>query len=258
MTSEYVVRTVMEMTTSEKHKGRFTKFQIATIVVALLSAMLTFSGLKLQDVTTFISASLSPKVDFTITSLTTPEYIPSDYGRSLTVSPEYIIVTNVGLGSDTVYQGSAMRFSISFENRGKKAMEQSRVLVLIVDPLYRIWGVWNRSSTSDELTRGWSFDYYFPSLDQKIIGTWVIIAHLYDDTPSLPLLVSYEFRMFRVTDDVGQPWWISVVGTAIGLAIGFTTAFALIEGYERLRGRWKKRVKEVAESPKIGLLGYPQ
>lgn len=253
MTSEYVLKTVVEMTTSEKHKGRFSKIEIATIVIALVGVMLTFSGLKLQDVTTSISASLSPKADYTITSLTSPEYFSSDYGHSLSVSPEYIIITNVGLGSDSVYQGSPMRFSVSFENKGKKAIEQSRVLIFLVDPLYRIWGVWNRSSTNDELTQGWSFDYYFPPLDQKIIGTWVIIAHLYDDKSALPLLVSYEFRMFRVTDDAGQPWWMGLLASIAGLAIGLTVFVAVVGGYEYIRDRMKKQSKSVAESPKIEL-----
>jgi hypothetical protein len=234
----------MEMTSGRK--PRLSKIQLATVIIALLSLVVAFTGVKFQDITSYISVSLSPRADYTIRSSATPSYISSDYGQSLLVSTEYIIITNVGLSSDTFYQANPMRFSVSFEDKGKKAVEQPNILILIVDPLYRIWGVWNKSATNDELTHGWSFDYHFPPLDQKIIGTWVIITHLYDDATASPVLISYEFRMFRVTDEAPSSWELGVlVSTAIA-TVGTIALFYV----DRRMNRARKKLESEIESKK--------
>lgn len=161
-----------------------------------------------------------PKADSVIESLTIPADLPYDFKSSLSVSSEYYIATSANM-KDTPYQGDPLQIRISFQNMGKKAVQQPRITIYVVDYMYRIWGQWNHSITSSILTNGYILDYHFPPLDQKIRGAWSVFVLLYDDANST--LVSYIAKEIMVTDVAPIPFWqetyVYVLVVYIGLAL---------------------------------------
>lgn len=210
----------------------------------MLSLVVAFTGIRFQDISSWFSETMFPKADYTLESVTTPTILSTDFRESLSVSPEYFVVTIVNLKSETPYQGEPMQLSISFDNKGKKSVEQPRILVFFVDYMYRVWSAWNESVTSDVLTRGCSLEYRFPPLDQKIVGDWSIFVLLYDDAENT--LVSYVLKQFTVTDIAPLPWWqdwTSILVISVSILVCAFALYAVIpdtEWYERRRKRKKK------------------
>lgn len=193
------------MSDKKSTESRIGKIQWALFAVTFLSLIIAFTGVNFQNISSYFSESMFPKADFEVESWTTPTILPSDFRESLSVSPEYFMVTSIRLKSDKPYQGEPMRLRISFDNKGKKSVEQPRIVTYFVDYTSRVWNIWNKSITNDMITKGCRIDYYFPPLDEKIVGTWSIFALLYDDAEGV--LVSYVLRAFTVTDVAPIPWW---------------------------------------------------
>jgi len=185
----------------EKFKKRLVSW---TPVIALLSLIVTIAAMVYPSISLSISSYFFPEADYSINSVTTPTILSNDFRQSLSVSTEYIVVTSVNLKSNTPYQGDPLQLSISYENEGKKSVKQPRVSVYFVDFMFRVWNVWNESLTNDKLTEGFSLEYHFPPLDEKIVGNWIVFVLLYDDVESV--LVSYVLKTFTVTDVAPQPW----------------------------------------------------
>lgn len=186
----------------EKFRKRLVSW---TPVIALLSLIVTIAAMFYPSISLSISSYFISKADYSIDSVTIPTILSNDFRQSLSVSTEYIVVTSVNLKSNTPYQGDPLQLSISYENEGKKSVKQPRVSVYFVDFMFRVWNVWNESLTNDKLTEGFSLEYHFPPLDEKIVGNWIVFVLLYDDVESV--LVSYVLKTFAVTDVAPQPWW---------------------------------------------------
>ena len=203
-----------------------------------MALVVTFTGTNFQNIVSWWSETWFRPADFTIETLETPERLSNntiDFLLSLSVSQEYFVVTSVSLKSERPYQGEPMQFSISFENRGKRAVEQPRVEIYCVDYMYRVWGVWNNSVANEKMTKGCSFDYNFPSPDQKTVGTWFLLVLLYDNAEDV--LASYESKQFTVIDTTPRPWWEEV----LGIVGSFGVAGVLTYAIRYLRGRREKR-----------------
>lgn len=201
----------------------------------MLSLLVAFTGVNYQSVGNYFSGILFPKADFTIVSWTNSTILPYyDFMPSLSVSPAYLVVTSVNLKSDQPYLGDPLQFTISFENKGKKPVEQPRVVIYFVDFEHRVWQTWNRSDASSIVAKGCSIDYYFPSLDQKTVGSWSILVMLYDDANGT--LVSYEMKQFGVTDVAPNYLWQYILGGLTVLPIAVVIVFRF----------WRyKKVKEI-------------
>ena len=201
----YRSKLVVEKTSDKESTERpVSKVQWALFTIALLSLIMAFMGINYQTISSYISSYLFPKADFKVESWTAPTLLPEDFGHSLSVSPKYFVVTSIALKSKKPYICEPLQFSISFENKGKKSIEQPRIIVYAVDFMYRVWGIWNKTVTKDVLTKGCRIEYHFPLLDQKTVGTWVFLVLLYDDAEGV--LVSYEAWEFTVTDVPPEPW----------------------------------------------------
>ena len=204
---------------SEAKTGRFsTKIQLMTAIIAILSLLIAFFGANSQNISIFLSNVMFPKPDFSIGSVANSSLLPSGFESSLYTSPEYYYVTSISLKTDTPYIGDAFQFGISFQNSGKKTVEQPRIVIHFVDFMRREWCVWNKSDAGGILTNGCNLEYRFPALDQKVIGAWAVFVLLYDDTQSV--LVSYETKQFALTDNTPSIWTqITVTFTIIVLVI---------------------------------------
>lgn len=220
------------------------KIQWAAVIIATLSLLVAFMGINFQGISSYISETMFPKADYTLESVTTPTILSTDFRESLSVSPEYFVVTIVNLKSETPYQGEPMQLSISFDDKGKKSVEQPRILVFFADYMYRVWSAWNESVTSDVLTRGCNLEYHFPPLDQKITGDWSIFVLLYDDAENT--LVSYALRQLPVTDIAPLPWWqnwtliLAISGLIVMSTFPLYMFISDSEWYEHRRKRKKK------------------
>lgn len=193
------------MSEEEKRELRISKIQWATILVAVLGFLVAFTGANLQNISLYFSETMFPKADYVVESWTTPTILSDGFRESLSVSPEYFVVTSVSLKSERPYYGEPMQFSLAFDNKGKKSVEQPRILVYFVDYMYRVWNIWNKSAiTNDFFAKGCSIEYHFPPMDQKTIGAWMVLVLLYDDAESV--LVSYAVTEFMVTDVAPIPW----------------------------------------------------
>jgi hypothetical protein len=198
------------MTSEQSIERRSNRWHIVTVLIAILSLSVAFTGANYQNIATYFSGILFPKADFTVESWTNPTILPYyEFMPSLSVSTEYLVVTSVNLKSEKPYVGEPVQFTISFENKGKKLVEQPRVIIYFVDYMQRVWQIWNKSDVSNIVAKGCSIDYRFPSLDQKIVGSWIFFVLLYDDANMT--LVSYETKEFLVTDNAPQSLWQSIV-----------------------------------------------
>lgn len=225
------------MSAQKSTMARTTKIQWALFIVAMLSFLVGFVGINLQTISTYISETMFPKADHSVKSWTTPTILSSEFRKSLSVSPEYFVVMSVNMKTETPYLGEQMQFSISIENKGKNSVEHPRVEIYFVDYMDRVWAIWNRSITDDVLTEGFSFEYSFPSPDEKIVGDWHIFLLLYDDQE--PALVSYVLREFTTTDVAPKPWWQDISILFVIVAI----IFSILPWYEELYEFVKKRLK---------------
>jgi len=224
----------------EQEKRPISKIQWGLFIIAMLSLAVTFLGINLKDISSYISGIMFPKADYRIESWTTPPFsLTTGFLESLSTSPEYFVITSVNLKSDRPYYGEPLQFSISFENKGKKSVEQPRVVIFFSDYIYRVWYVWNESITDDVFIRGCSFEYHFPPLDQKTIGAWNLMVLLYDDSEGV--LVSYVLRSFTTTDASPKPWWQSFVE---GLA--FIGGVIILIKTLDVTQKWKRKRKKEA------------
>lgn len=209
------------------------------MIIAVASFTVAFSGLNVERISSVISSALFPKADYTVESLDVPTALPQDFVQSLSTSPRYYEVTSVRLGSDAPYLGDPLRLSISFENRGKNSVQKPRVVVYFVDPIYRVWAVWNESVTNETLRKGCSVEYRFPPLDQKIVGSWGAYVLLYDDADNA--LVSYVIRYFATVEVPQTPWWVGLL-FMVGASVAM---FVLVTLVEEARKRWFKKKQTV-------------
>jgi len=234
------------MSDKESSKPPVSEIERRFFTVAVLSFIVGFAGLivaftvNYPTIYTYFSSYFFPKADFKLESWTTPTFLSIDFRQSLSVSTEYFVVTSIALKSEEPYVGDPLQFSISFENKGKKSIEQPIILFYSVDFMNRVWCIWNKSVTKDELAKGCSIEYHFPPLDQKTVGSWAFFVLLYDDAEGV--LVSYEAKAFRVTDVPPEPWWRSLL-----ILLGFTGfTFAITFGVDKLREIRRKRRTKVS------------
>jgi hypothetical protein len=123
-----------------------------------------------------------------------------------------------------------LQFSVSFENKGKKNVEQPRILIYAIDFAHRIWGIWNKSDADQIVTKGCSLEYHFPSEDQKTIGAWAFWVLLYDDSNGQ--LLSYATTQFATTDVAPVPWYqnpsyvfVTILYSVLGVVIVYMRFF---------------------------------
>lgn len=228
-------------------KRQFSKLQLGVFIVAILSFVVAFTGVNYQNIFSYFSETMFLKPDYTVNCWTTPTDFPNGslyFLRSLSVSSEYLVITSVALKTERPYIGEPLTISLSFENKGKKEVEQPRVVIYLADYLHRVWNVWSKSNATDIWTEGCSLEYHFPSLDQKSVGTWVFYVLLYDDAEDV--LTSYEARQFSTTDVPPRPWWETPLYMAITVvgSVSFWLLVPRLEAY--LKKRRKKTDKKKA------------
>jgi len=229
------------MSEEKPKEPRVSKVQWVTVIIAVLGLLVAFLGVNFQNISSWYSETMFPKADFIVESWTTPTSLPYDFKLSLSVSPEYFVVTSVSLRSERPYICEPMQFRISFENKGKKSVEQPRVAIYFVDYMYRVWNVWNESVINDVLTKGCSLEYRFPPTDQKTVGVWSLFVLLYDDAQSV--LVSYEAKAFSVTDVASKPLWqlLFELVAITGAIVVLTLVFKLITDFRSKRRKTKRK-----------------
>lgn len=227
------------MTSSKEHSGKLRLLHnpaVISVIIAIISLAVTFTGTNYQNIGSWFSQQMFPTADFSITSFEAPLTHYFNFTQIRNVSSEYYVVTSVNLKSDVAYVGGPFQFSISFENKGKKTVEQPRILIYTTDFDHRVWSIWNESDSNKKIvTKGCNLEYYFPSLDQKDIGAWTFYVLLYDDSNGQ--LVSYAAKEFTTTDVAPIPWYQD---TGFYVVIGFFVFVGLgsyITRYLRKRER---------------------
>lgn len=233
------------MPEAQPTERRISRAQWGVLIIAIMSLIVAFTGVNFQSIYSYISETMFPKPDYIVESWTSPTQISSHFRESLSPSPEYYVVTSVNLKSDNPYQGDPMQFSISFENKGKKSVKQPKIQLRFADFLDRVWIVWNESVTDEILTEGCSFEYRFPSLDQKVVGDWSVFILLYDDAENL--LVSYVLKQFTVTDIPAKLLWQTLLNILSVLVACLTLG---VTAYIYLRVYWEDRVKKKKRAQK--------
>lgn len=198
-------------------------------VVASLGLIVGFSGLILQ-LTPYISPFFFRKPpDYKIVSFDIPQTL--DLNLPLGVSPKYYVITLVDFESQATYSGGKVKLSINFENKGKTDVQQPRLILYFVDSLQQVRAIWNQSLTTKEFIEGLVLEYILPSADQKVMGSWNLIALLYDYGNRE--LISYAVQEFIVTETrTIAPTGISAVLSAIA-AISAIAAVILL--FRKLR-----------------------
>jgi hypothetical protein len=234
---------------------------VISIIIAVISLTVTFTGMNYQNISSWFSQQMFPTADFTLTSFEVPLALPFSFTLIRNVSSEYYITTSISLKSNTPYLGSPLQFSISFENKGKKTVEQPRILIYATDYMYRIWSMWNESDVNKKIvTKGCNLEYYFPPVDQKAIGAWSFYVLLYDDSNGQ--LVSYAAKEFMTTDVAPIPWYQNPL--YVVTIIAYIAVFSYIGyGYSKKRKKQKakSKSKEDKDTPtadvekKLGLFG---
>ena len=178
-----------------KFKTWLTKNKI--FIVAVLSFIVAFSGLSLENILSYISPFLFPAPpDYKIASFDVPQTF--DLNLPLSVLPKYFVIIHLGFKSQEISPDGEVRFSIGFENKGKTNVQQPRLILYFVDSLQQVRATWNQSLTEKEFTEGLVLKYSLPSADQKVMGSWKLIALLYDN--GNPELISYVVQEFIVTE----------------------------------------------------------
>ena len=187
-------------------------------VVASLSLIVGFSGLILQVMPYVSPFFFREPPDYRIASFDIPQTL--EFNLPLGVSPEYYLITSVDFKSEATYSGGKVKFSINFENKGKTDVQQPRLILYFVDSLQQVRAIWNRSLTTKEFIEGLVLEYILPSADQKVMGSWNLIALLYDDGNRE--LISYAVQEFIVTETR------TIVGTGIGSVLSAIAAISAI------------------------------
>jgi hypothetical protein len=219
---------------------------VISIIIAVISLTVTFAGINYQNISSWFSQQMFPTADFTLTSFEVPLALPFNFTLIRNVSSEYYIATSISLKSDTPYLGSPLQFSISFENKGKKTVEQPRILIYATDYMHRIWNIWNESDVNKKIvTKGCNLEYYFPPMDQKAVGAWSFYVLLYDDSNGQ--LVSYAAKEFMTTDVAPIPWYQNPLYVAI--AIVYIAAISYT-GYDYFKKRKKRKAKSKSKEDK--------
>ena len=121
--------------------------------------------------------------------------------------------------------------SISFKNKGKTNVEQPRLTLYFVDSLQQVRATWNHSLSAKEFTKGLVLEYGLPPADQKVMGSWNLIALLYDD--GNPELISYVVQEFIVTETGATTF--PPVAVALSLIAAISSIAAAVMVLRRLR-----------------------
>jgi len=228
-------------------KLQITRGQWITIAISLMAVILTFTGLNYQVISSDISKLVSPPTpDFTFGSYLTPQILPSGFLYLLSPASDYYVATSIHLSTDTPYMGNSFYFSVSFDNKGKKTVQEPYVEIYLLDSYYREWALWNKSITNNQFSSGFSLAYNFPTLDQKTIGTWSVLTLLYDNATKE--LVSANTTEFNVTDNAPPPAWVqdSVLATLIltMFVTGIAVLYKIIKDLKTQAMKKKRAEKE--------------
>ena len=166
-------------------------------IVALLSFIVAFSGLTLENILSYISPLIFPSPpDYKIVSFDAPQTL--DLNLPLSVSPKHYVITHLDFTSQEISPDGTVKLGISFKNKGKTNVEQPRLMLYFVDSLQQVRATWNQSLTAKEFTEGLVLEYSLPPPDQKVMGSWNLIALLHDDGNRE--LISYVVQEFKVTE----------------------------------------------------------
>lgn len=219
------------------------------VTISILALLVTFTGANYQSITSYFSSVFFPKSDYTINSLSSPVGLPFDL-FSLAPSPDYYVSISLQFRTTTQYIGDPFQFSVSFNNMGKRIVDQPNITIYFADMDHREWGVWNKSLTHEEFLKGFSAEYHFPSLDQKSIGAWIVTAVLYDNATGE--LVSYNASEFLTTDTAPLPaWLVDLVGIVlIAAAIGAFVTFRWRIHRDKIKAQARKARREEKQAEK--------
>lgn len=212
-----------------------------TFVIAVLGVIIAFSGLTAGGIYSFLTSLIVPgPPDYTITSLDVPTKL--DINLPLNVSQIYYVVTDVSVIANSIAVNEKLRFSVDFENRGKTRVQEPLLKLYFVDSIVQVRAIWAHSLSEEEIDHGCNFAYILPPSDQMVLGSWRLIALLYNNETAE--LVSYSVQDFYVVKSRQEE-------TTILIFISTLAVFGVIMGLiSTLRERAKKRKKFLRKAKK--------
>ena len=193
-----------------------------TIIIAITSLVIAFTGVQAQDVYNIWENTIMQTPDYEIKLFEKPEPYTLQY--PLTVSNDYYIEQIIDVKSSKINYGDSVKFSIKIVNRGKKECSTPNIQICIIDYFNQVWASTLLDLTLAECEKGVIIQFNLPPSDQKIYGSWRIFSIINNSTnPTKSVTVSYAIAYFIVEEKQSQ-WvdWIffsitflSIVGLSI-------------------------------------------
>ena len=203
-------------------------------ILTLVALLIAFTGFTLPDLINWIlSLTAPPEPDYIIYSLEEPILFKRE-NLPLSVAEKYYIIINIALREETVAPEGLLRFSLSFENKGKIIPKQCYLLIYFIDPLWQIRGFENITIPSFSECKEINIEYYLPTRDQCILGEWNILVIMKEKEN----IVSYIMAPYKVKEPSPTPWWIYAI---IAISLIMVLSMLIESIVERLRKKDQKR-----------------
>lgn len=208
--------------------------QRLSVLLALLSVLIVFSGIRLSTVLSLYKTTFYPEPLANIQSYDSPEMF--DFNSPINIPPEYYIEQTITLTSSSVDYNDVLKFKIKITNRGKIMPQEPRLVIFIIDSFYQHWASWNYTLSEDDFDRNLLLAYDLPSSDKKILGNWRIVSMVVDDRNIE--IVSFTTIPFQVEESS-----FSIFNAILSALIGVILIVILAETINRLTRSRKSRKK---------------
>jgi len=204
-----------------------------TVVIVVLTFVVAFSTIKDWGRKVFVREP----ADYIIKVLDDTYPLP-DKVYETTVSELYIIKMHVSAPTQ-IQHLSRTKFSIKYENIGKKPIENPYLQVYLLDPLNRVFAEWENKINKEKFKKSVSFELDPLTVKGKeIYGTIHIYAKAYDRRSDKTDLVSYLVFPLQIKSEITTLIILQILSISIGVSMAF-----FVVGYGLTVYRHKKKEK---------------